>query len=278
MALDHVQARKDAAEGFKLKFFREPTLPEVQMLQAIGALETGYGTGWKGAGKGSFNMGAITAGNSWTGDVFVYKDSYPDDQGVNHWYETRFRKYPNAVEGWKDLANIMYEDRPSVLSAASAGDSYGVSAALYETVYYRGFGKSAQERITNHHNALTRNLIAICRALEEPLPDGSDVPFQTLKRGSAGPMVAELQRLLGLVADGAFGPLTENAVREFQDDNALKVDGVVGPATWAKLREVKTEQPEPEEPNVLVERLRQEAVKLRTGLSQFLEATEPEEG
>lgn len=278
MALDHVQARKDAAAGFKLKFGREPTLPEVQLLQAVGALETGYGTGWKGVGKGSFNMGAITAGNSWKGDVFVYKDSYPDDQGVNHWYETKFRKYPNAVEGWKDLANIMYEDRPSVLSAASDGDSYGVSAALYETVYYRGFGKNAQERIANHHKTLTRNLIAICRALEEPLPDGGDVPFETLKRGSTGPLVAELQRLLNLVADGIFGPNTEEAVEDFQAENDLVDDGVVGPATWAKLREVKAEQPEPEDPNVLVERLRQEAVKLRTGLSHFLEATEPEEG
>lgn len=278
MGLDHAKARRDATEGFKRKFQREPSLEEVQLLQAVGALETGYGTGWKGVGKGSFNMGAIIAGGSWHGDTFTYKDSYPDEQGVNHWYETQFRKYPDAAAGWEDLANIVYEDRPTVHEAAIGGDTYGFSAAMYETRYYAGFGKNAQERIGNHHKALMRNLVAMCHALNEPLPGGADVALypMTLKRGSTGPLVVEVQRMLGLVADGMFGPLTTLAVKTFQADHGLVDDGVVGSKTWAKLREVHApeEPPKATDAEALLEQLRSRAMTFRGHLDEFVQAVE----
>lgn len=57
----------------------------------------------------------------------------------------------------------------------------------------------------------------------------------TIKLGSKGNDVVALQKKLNLKADGIFGPLTEEAVKEFQKANGLVADGVVGNATWSKL-------------------------------------------
>jgi peptidoglycan hydrolase-like protein with peptidoglycan-binding domain len=61
-----------------------------------------------------------------------------------------------------------------------------------------------------------------------------------------GPAVARMQELLlahgfSLRLDGDFGWRTEVAVKQFQRQRGLKVDGVVGPDTWAML--IGTVQP-----------------------------------
>jgi peptidoglycan hydrolase-like protein with peptidoglycan-binding domain len=61
-------------------------------------------------------------------------------------------------------------------------------------------------------------------------------PLPTLRLGSTGPDVVTAQRLLGVTADGVFGPETLRAVRRFQARHGLAVDGLVGPRTWAGLR------------------------------------------
>ena len=60
------------------------------------------------------------------------------------------------------------------------------------------------------------------------------------KRGSRGEMVRQIQKALAgaglrVIVDGNFGPITEEAVKEFQIKNGLKADGIVGPATLALL-------------------------------------------
>lgn len=56
-----------------------------------------------------------------------------------------------------------------------------------------------------------------------------------LRVGSRGDGVKAVQRLLGIAADGVFGPGTDTAVRAFQRSAGLKDDGVVGPTTMAAL-------------------------------------------
>jgi peptidoglycan DL-endopeptidase CwlO len=57
-----------------------------------------------------------------------------------------------------------------------------------------------------------------------------------LRLHSTGPDVLSLQRLLGVRADGVFGHHTLHAVRRFQRESGLLVDGQVGPQTWAALQ------------------------------------------
>lgn len=58
--------------------------------------------------------------------------------------------------------------------------------------------------------------------------------------GNKGEDVRSVQSLLThhghpAAADGIFGPVTEQAVKDFQAGQGLTVDGIVGPLTWAML-------------------------------------------
>ena len=94
--------------------------------------------------------------------------------------------------------------------------------------------------------------------------ESKNVP--TLRRGSQGEAVMELQALLNakygadLEVDGNYGKATEAAVRAFQKAHGLTADGICGPKTWKALGVVgnvnppadngnnELPQPEPEQP------------------------------
>ena len=73
------------------------------------------------------------------------------------------------------------------------------------------------------------------------------IEMPVLKKGSKGRAVLTLQRLLRalryvntdgkalIVADGSFGNNTEAAVKRYQKNAAIGVDGIVGVKTWNKL-------------------------------------------
>jgi peptidoglycan hydrolase-like protein with peptidoglycan-binding domain len=56
-----------------------------------------------------------------------------------------------------------------------------------------------------------------------------------LHRGDRGSTIAQVQRALGITADGVYGPATRRAVISFQRSHGLIVDGIVGPQTLGAL-------------------------------------------
>jgi len=69
---------------------------------------------------------------------------------------------------------------------------------------------------------------------------GSIQPFPLVRSGNWDHPVRTLQYLLRarnhpVTVDGIFGAKTDAAVRAFQMDKHLAVDGIVGPNTWSAL-------------------------------------------
>jgi putative chitinase len=102
-------------------------------------------------------------------------------------------------------------------------------------------------RINGGLNGLSDRQIRLARAKAALGLSGAAAPATAVtatrgvvRNGSQGADVTALQTALeakgySTAADGAFGPGTEAAVMQFQRDQGLPADGVVGPATWHAL-------------------------------------------
>jgi hypothetical protein len=62
----------------------------------------------------------------------------------------------------------------------------------------------------------------------------ADGPAQSAATASGSTVVA-LQSALGVPADGIIGPVTRRAIRNYQRNQGLVVDGIAGPATLGRL-------------------------------------------
>lgn len=97
--------------------------------------------------------------------------------------------------------------------------------------------------LTQDGVASTSTLNAIVGALRNAGVDpGSTTTGTALREGDKGTAVTELQTMLKSLKyyygeiTGSFGSLTKRAVRKFQDDNNLTVDGIAGTSTINLLR------------------------------------------
>lgn len=122
--------------------------------------------------------------------------------------------------------------RRTVLSHAEVQTSLGIAQAGKWDFDYDPFGVMDSRDPLKIGDMLRDRISAALGDVEPQAPRG---PMPVIRRGSRGEAVAIAQRILGLTADGIFGPATETAVLTFQRKHELLPDGIVGKATWAAL-------------------------------------------
>ena len=148
-------------------------------------------------------------------------------------------------ETWSFFSTFMPGPRPWALvkQGSSQATNWRVLAAQH-LLRARGAAIVADGEFGPLSGDAVRDFQQTLRAVEISTTLGQlDWPslIMTVKLGDgpAGPKgeaVRALQSLLaGLAVDGDFGPLTDAAVREFQQLFAPPADGVVGPQTWHAL-------------------------------------------
>lgn len=114
---------------------------------------------------------------------------------------------------------------------------------------FQGVRKNCPIYILPHWNSYLNRVRSILTGQPNDKGENADMLYgMVLKRGAKGTQVTKLQNDLitlgygeymgGYGADGSFGGATEKAVLAFQKDNGLAVDGSVGPATQAKIKEL----------------------------------------
>ncbi|WP_185819900.1 peptidoglycan-binding protein [Salibacterium salarium] len=88
----------------------------------------------------------------------------------------------------------------------------------------------------------TDNPVSATPSSDHTADKTSDNTFKIIESGDKGSTVSLLQRQLKDLGfynkdvTGVFGPMTEEAVRKFQQKNQLEIDGLAGPKTLNKLK------------------------------------------
>ncbi len=170
----------------------------------------GPGT-WKGHSNGNTNFIGIEAENS----------GKPDDP----WPEVQMDAYRRGV-----AAILMHIEKGSEMCAG-----------------HKEYATPAGRKPDPSFNMdVFRSTVAVIMSGAAPAPvlippveprlrPGGPTGRPTLRRGSTGERVKQVQAAVGVAADGSFGAKTEAAVRIFQRAHGLVGDGIWGPQSWAAL-------------------------------------------
>lgn len=173
--------------------------------------------------------------------------------GANsQWQKTAFVAKGKIDKMPANLLCLVYRDDGDHMAHTGVycGDGYVIHAKGHDY----GVVRERWQDVNLTHYGIPAGLYTDEELRAAGIDPSGNVP--TLRRGSTGELVKQLQRTLNflleenLTVDGVFGAKTEAAVKVFQSKMGLTADGVVGPKTWAELGVVPEQPEEPEEPEL----------------------------
>jgi murein L,D-transpeptidase YcbB/YkuD len=188
-------------------------LPEVIFTQW--QVETGHFT------SNNFIKNNNIAGQTWTSNLPLSERGSARPKSEGGYYI----KYDNPIDGYVNF--ILNNPRYNKVK------TFNTPKDQFREIAYAGWAGNTQNDYENYYNLLyavyQSNLKKGLFIADKPALPG------IIKLGSQGELVRLIQDKLGIKVDGIFGSLTEKAVKEFQRNNGLAVDGIVGQNTWSKM-------------------------------------------
>jgi hypothetical protein len=202
--------------------------------------------------------------------LFVFRDSiFKDESKLDSRTKNELRFMINNLLGYEDAVNEFLAKRTAdaLLSIEEQSEDL-LKSDVTEEMIKSDFDRMLKEFETNppsetgtspeQSSASTQTQTVdydnqeIQKIVNKEINPSTKKPY-VIKRGQQGDGVKQIQTMLKNLKydyllnnygklesgiDSKFGPYTEEAVRKFQSDNGLKVDGVVGNETLTKLIEL----------------------------------------
>jgi peptidoglycan hydrolase-like protein with peptidoglycan-binding domain len=181
-------------------------------------------------------------------NVRAIQETYPGStmrEGMSSEYIKLMQTYLNRIR-------LNY---PAINNIANPNGYFGADTTSAVKAFQKAFGLTQDGVIGRATwNKISQIYVGIVKLAElksegERAGIGTVPPTTTLRQGSTGNLVSELQYMINYISeyydyvpdvtqDGKFGAGTANAVKEFQRNFNLTADGIVGSSTWNKLYEV----------------------------------------
>jgi N-acetylmuramoyl-L-alanine amidase len=174
----------------------------------------------------------VEAANSWAADLFVsIHMNAGGGSGAEVWIGSERGRYIGE-KVVRSIASLGFRDRGVKVQGRDGKGLYVLRHTRMKAILVEGCFVDSVADMQLYDPE--RMACAILRGLAAGLNPVLSRPL--LSRGSKfGNEVRYLQGLLGIKADGVFGPGTERAVTEFQKRSGIAADGIVGPQTWGRL-------------------------------------------